>query len=124
MNDTIRLVSRVWPTALRAGLAAILSAATLIIAAAPARAAGEDTPAQYVVRYTNLDLQTDAGASALYRRIAAAARQVCPDYSREPARVAAMRACRADAIERAVAGVGNERLAAIHAARVQRGSVA
>lgn len=126
--QSIRLVSRAWPVAVRAALAVALTTVSLLIASAPARAAertGDEAPLQFVVRYTDLDLQTEAGALALYTRISTAARRVCPDEgSRNLQWLAAIRACRAQAIDRAVSGIGSEKLAAIHAARMQRGSVA
>lgn len=125
---SIRLASRARSTALRAVLAAALTTATLIAAVAPAHAAGRadaSAPRQFAVSYADLDLQTEDGALALYQRIAMATRQVCPDdHSRDLRRLRALHACRAEAMDRAISGVGNERLAAIHAARTQRGSVA
>lgn len=95
---------------------ALVALATLGAAAAPAALAADT--AQVAVRYTDLDLETEAGAQALYARIAAAARRVCPEHdARDLHRSRAARECRADAIERAVSAVGNERLAAIDAAR-------
>src|SRR5579862_9346448 len=58
-----------------------------------------DAAPQVTVPYGDLNLTTDAGTIALYRRIAAAAREVCPDkYSRDLSVVAASHACRAEAI--------------------------
>jgi UrcA family protein len=105
-------------------LSAVLAAALLaIVAAAPANAAtrAKSDPPQIRIRYAHADLQTDAGALGLYKRIVAAARRVCSaDYGRDLQYWEAVRACRVKAVEQAVHRVGSERLAAIHAARTPR----
>lgn len=96
---------------------AALTATTLSFAAAP----GDDVPT-VAVRYNDLNLATSAGVSALYQRIAHAARQVCPDpYTRDLAMVAAAESCQAEAIARAVSEVNNKQLALVHAARTSHG---
>lgn len=99
------------------------TALTLTLALLPARAAeAEKAPVQAVVHYADLDLGTDAGALALYDRIAGAARDVCPDYyqSRDLRYRQGVRSCREDAIARAIRTIGSPRLAAIGAARAGR----
>src|SRR5438309_10201521 len=74
------------------------------------------------VRYDDLDLSTTVGVNRLYRRISAAAREVCPDiYSRDLHVVAAAERCQAAAIAKAVGDVHSSSLAMLHAARVSRG---
>ena len=88
--------------------------------AAPSDDAG-DAP-KITVRYSDLDLSTEAGAKSLYNRISMAARQVCPsDDSRELSRFAIARACQHAAVERAVRAVNSPHLAAAYAAATHRG---
>jgi UrcA family protein len=111
----------------RAALLAIAAGAITVIGTAvwpTAAQAGtfSDAAPQVTVPYGDLNLSTDAGTIVLYRRIAAAAREVCPDmYSRNLSVVAASRACRAEAIANAVHEVHNSRLALVHAAHMQHG---
>ena len=88
---------------------------------AQARAAGPEQPS-IVVRYGDLNLDTAAGAQALYRRIVGAAHQVCPEpRSRDLRSFAAARACRTEAIARAVRQVNSPRLAAAHNGQARQG---
>jgi UrcA family protein len=81
-----------------------------------------DTVPTVVVSYGDLDLSTAAGAHTLYRRISAAAEQVCPfSDARELARAAMYHACRDAAIARAVKAVNSPQLAALQAERAKRG---
>jgi UrcA family protein len=74
------------------------------------------------VRYDDLNLSTSVGVNTLYRRISAAAREVCPDiYSRDPRAFVAARSCQADAIAKAVREVNNPSLAMLHANHVAHG---
>lgn len=103
---------------------ALLTAMLSSMAAAPAVAtdrAAHESP-QTVVRYDDLDLTTDAGARALYERIADAARRVCPDDNgvRDLVRTRNARVCRDTAIARAIEDMGNEKLAAIQQAPKRR----
>lgn len=67
------------------------------------------------VRYADLDLTTDEGVKALYRRLRAAAERVCRPLdspvlsSRRP-----WRECYDTAMTNAVTGIDNERLATLH----------
>jgi UrcA family protein len=101
----------------RAGLAMI--AGCLAVAAAGTATAATPPPdvPSVVVRYADLDISTPQGASSLYRRIAIAARKVCPvaDIS-ELGRFMEARACQEQAIARAVQAVSNPQLAAVYAA--------
>ena len=74
------------------------------------------------VRYDDLNLSTTAGVDALYRRISAAARDVCPDiYSRDTNIVLAAQHCQAAAISKAVSQVNSPGLAMLHAAHTSHG---
>jgi UrcA family protein len=70
------------------------------------------------VKYSEHDLLTEQGSLALYRRISTAAHLVCDaDDLRDLSRVAAARACREEAIAKAVQTVNSPQLAAVYAAR-------
>ncbi len=97
-----------------AGLAA--SAVTSISFASPSLQ--EATSVR--VRYDDLNLATGKGTSALYQRIEAAARKVCPDYrTRDLGLIAATASCRADAVARAVSGLHNPQLAMVSTSHVR-----
>jgi UrcA family protein len=100
-----------------AGAFAALTVATTASAGAPSA----DAPS-VSVRFDDLNLSTSAGVNVLYRRISAAARQVCPDvFSRNLAVVAAGERCQATAISQAVREINNPQLAVVHAAHVTHG---
>ncbi len=100
-----------------AGAFAALTVATTSFAAAPSA----DAPT-VSVRYDDLNLSTSTGVNALYHRISAAARQVCPDvFSRDLAVVAAGDRCQANAVANAVRDLNNPQLALVHAAHVSHG---
>jgi UrcA family protein len=94
-----------------------------IMAAGGASAARIDSDGlAVVVKYSEQSLATDDGVSALYRRITAAARQVCPDAgTRDWGLKAQVDRCRNDAIARAIQQIDNSRLAALHAAHSKNG---
>lgn len=99
------------------GAAASMLALSLAVGGAQAAPATDPvTGAPAVnVRFGDLNLATTAGVQTLYRRIAAAAKEVCPqaDFA-ELGRYAISRACQARAIERAVREVHDPRLAAVY----------
>ena len=104
-----------------AWVVAVLASAGTLPANADATAFA-DSARQSVVRYDDLDLNSEAGALALYGRVEAAARRVCPDNGvRDLNRLRAMRACREDAVARAVAGIPSAKVAAIHLERKRVG---
>jgi UrcA family protein len=95
---------------------ASLAGALVAFAATPAAADVRvgDGSRSVVVRYHDLDTNTEVGAESLYRRVVAAARRVCPDtgvrdlnYRRQ------VDACRQEAISRAIDAVGSPKLAAV-----------
>jgi len=95
------------------GATLLIGAATAAYAAAPALEAPSVR-----VSYHDLNLATEQGNLALYGRIVAAAQKVCRVSDiRDLHQVTAANECRAQAIERAVRDVGNERLAAVYTAR-------
>jgi UrcA family protein len=93
-----------------------------VMAAGGASAATVDGDAlSVVVKYAEQSLATDEGVHTLYRRITYAAKQVCPDESRDPARQLKVEQCRSEAVARAIRQVDNSRLAALHAAHSKNG---
>lgn len=84
------------------------------IGAASAAAPDEEVPSR-VVKYDPASLSTDRGARAVYRKIVAAAKAVCPTDAGSP-RLPSMAvvACRKQSIARAVLKINDPRLAAIH----------
>jgi UrcA family protein len=92
----------------------------LAVGAARAATVDSNVPT-LVVHYTTESLATDSGVKALYRRLVHAAEQVCPqsDGTRFVSSVA--RACRQEAIARAVEQVNNPHLAALYATSSKNG---
>jgi UrcA family protein len=84
-----------------------LAATALTTAAAPPLAATSDRPVSVAVSYADLDINRLQDAQALYRRIVAAAGQVCADApaARAADRRRAYDACRAEAVFQAVTEV-------------------
>jgi UrcA family protein len=77
-----------------------------------------DSPPSLVIKYNTLDLSNEQGAVALYRRIAAAAQQVCPPENlHDLGALARSHACQAKAIARAVRAVDNPWLATVQTTR-------
>jgi UrcA family protein len=119
--STINLKSEsMRPTRVRA---LVLVGCALAIGSTMAHAspATADAPS-ITVKYSDLNLATDAGAHELYSRIATAARSVCPDADiRDLGAFASSKTCQSEAIARAVQDVRNPRLAAVYSARTNRG---
>jgi UrcA family protein len=106
------------------GLRAAVAAIAGLIVISAANAAGAETPPadvpSVVVRFNDLDILTEQGASSLYRRIAVAARHVCPDADiRDLKGRAQSQSCREQAVARAVWAVSSPRLAAMYAAHAK-----
>ena len=89
--------------------------ALLCIAASQVASAGDSASRQQVVKYADLDVSGQAGATTLHKRLTAAARQVCSglDGMRldEKHRY---RACIAEATANAVAAVNQPALTEVH----------
>jgi UrcA family protein len=100
-------------TPVAVALAAITACAAL---ATGARAADV---AQVHVKYADLNVNTDAGAAVLYRRIHAAANQVCAmPGDRELVVLAGTKACVDRAIAEAVAAVKSPTLSKLYESKV------
>ena len=83
-------------------------------------AADREEVRQVVVRFGDLNLSNPSGAATLYRRIAAAANEVCSAFdlgSRELGSRASVDACVRKAISGAVTKVGRPELFAVYNAR-------
>jgi UrcA family protein len=93
------------------GTAAILILACGFAGVAAAATPADDVPS-VVVRYGDLNLQTDDGLRTLYRRLSAAAAKVCPvpSSSVDLSQVMAARSCQAAAIARATRSLSDPHL--------------
>jgi UrcA family protein len=90
------------------------------VGASAAFASPVSAPRQ-VVRYDAAILSTDAGARALYAKLSRAAEKVCPNtYSLVNNRF--VQECREQAMAAAIAKIGNQRLAQLHAAASSKSS--
>jgi UrcA family protein len=99
---------------------ALLTAISTLPAHAGAATKQDQVP-QVVVRYGDLNVETEAGALALYNRIVRAAGRVCPSTGiRDLARLQLVRTCQDESVARAVAAAGIPRLAAIRDSRTMR----
>jgi UrcA family protein len=95
-----------------------IAAAALLFAVLAAGAQAADVP-QVHVKYADLNLNTAAGATVLYRRIRGAADQVCGVSSdRDLARVTQAKACAAHAVADAVAAVNAPILTSIYQVKI------
>jgi UrcA family protein len=93
-------------------LAAVATGLLAATANAGALSQMSDGAPSRVVRFGDLDLTTQKGVATLQRRIANAAREVCPQpESRDLSRMAYAHACQNQAIDRAVRAIGNPMLA-------------
>jgi UrcA family protein len=100
----------------RAVLYGLCGAACLCSVQATSNAAANALPTRRV-SYADLDISKTAGAKTLYRRIEAAARQVCePDARKDLGAVQRGRACVKQAIDLAVGRVDSAALSKVHAA--------
>ena len=70
-----------------------------------------------IVKYSDLDLSSAAGAKTLFARLSAAAESACGNApnTRDLQRQAQFRACYESALQRAVDKVGSRELQALHA---------
>lgn len=109
MNTTIQ-------TKLRTAIFCLCGAASMNALGA---ASAADTPPTRRVSYADLDISKPTGAKVLYRRIDAAAHQVCVFDSRKDLGVAQrQRACIKQAVDNAVNQVNSAALTELHAANV------
>jgi UrcA family protein len=101
-------------TTLYTTLYCLCGATALLALQTTARAADDDLPSRRV-SYADLDISKPAGAKVLYRRIEAAAEQVCGNEGRR--NLSAMtrdRACIDEAVATAVARVNSVALRDLH----------
>jgi UrcA family protein len=91
--------------------AALLAPASVASAAQPTA----DAPPQTTVQYSFSELATDEGTRAVYARIKRAAAAVCPSYDTLDLQMADVsKECQRQAMARAIAQIGNARLAAVY----------
>lgn len=100
-------------------------AATLAFFSPFAVAGDENDVPKIVVAYDDLNVNTDEGATTLYRRLNAASRAVCrPLDGRELPRRARYLECRETSLNAAVAQVESRALASLHERSTPRAEVA
>ncbi len=99
-------------------VASIAALATLSVNAQTTPVNDDEVP-MHVVNYDDLDLADDADAKALYRRLQAAAKDVCHVYAAPRAAVLNKvdQQCKREALATAVARVGHPSLTALHLER-------
>jgi UrcA family protein len=109
--------SRTGSTVSRIKYALLLSAALgCALAAGSANAAANDSNVRtLVVKFRADTLDSDRGVHALYYKLVRAADKVCPQDESSPWVSDAVRACRKQAVARAVGQINNPHLAALHA---------
>jgi UrcA family protein len=105
----------------------VLGALTIVFATAvlPAAADSRLVEESLEVRYTDLDLDKEAGVASLYTRLRNAAEQVC-DTGLGPQALflsSSQRACVTAALDEAVANIDRPALTAYHAARTSQAGV-
>jgi UrcA family protein len=105
----------------------VLGTLAVLVATAvlPAAADGRFVEESLEVRYTDLDLDKEAGVANLYARLRNAAEQVC-NLGYGPAALflsSSERACVTAALEEAVVNVDRPALTAYHAARTSQAGV-
>jgi UrcA family protein len=110
-------VSRVrYALLLSAALGCALAAASSNAAATAGNAIAADGAVRtLVVKFSADTLDSDQGVHALYRKIVKAADEVCPQSDSSRWVSGAVRACRKQAVARAVGQINNPHLAALHA---------
>lgn len=105
----------------RATLTVLASGLVGLGASVATAAAATDVAPAVSVSYADLNLATEEGNVALYRRIVSAARRVCPIETVPSAqRVAQAQHCIDDAVDRAVKQVQSTKLAELQATRTRR----
>ncbi|MBM4382840.1 MAG: UrcA family protein [Deltaproteobacteria bacterium] len=80
--------------------------------------ASSDAPMQKAVRTSDLNLESQAGVDALYRRLESAARSVCsPAEGRSLAEKAQWKQCMSQTMDSTVASVDHDGLSRLHASK-------
>jgi UrcA family protein len=96
-----------------------LCGATTVCALQATASIVEDDPPTRRVSYADLDISKPAGAKILYRRIEAAAQEVCVfDTIKDLGAAQRQRTCINRAVDNAVKGVNSVALSELHAANV------
>jgi len=101
----------------------VAAAATLACTAAANNAFADEVSLMHtkVVRYSDLNLDSPAGATVFYRRVQAAARDVCSSFEgRDVERTALYEHCFDKAVAGAVSQVNKSTVTAIHQQTVGR----
>jgi UrcA family protein len=109
------------PTICRRLLVPASTCAALLVTTLSVAAPASGDVLSVTVRYDDLNLASPAGMNTLYKRIARAARDVCPEDSLDLAIAAESHHCRADAITRAINEVNNQQLALARASHGPQG---
>jgi UrcA family protein len=105
---------------------AVLTSLCVLTASLVCSSAGAADDSTYVptatVRYSDLNLTTEDGIRALYRRLEVASHQVCNSYDdeRDLERIAGYRACYDQALTGAVTKLNIPSLTAIHGKQTER----
>jgi UrcA family protein len=102
---------------IKASLAAAVMGVMVLGAAVAPASAGQLVGPDVTVRYSDLDLNTVAGAEKLYERIQQAAAQVCPQADKRLIEYQAVMRCRNTVVAHAVSSVSNPQVTAVYAAR-------
>jgi UrcA family protein len=95
---------------------ALLALVVCLLGITPAWSNTPDVPS-VTVRYADLDLSTSAGANTLYRRIQAAAKQVCRSPGTDLIEQIGWRSCYRSAVGDAVRKVNSPLLIAVHSGK-------
>jgi UrcA family protein len=102
---------------------AVGTAAIIAALGTPAAHAAADAAPTIVVRYGELNLESDSGSQALLRRLSAAAHRVCGHgNTRELRLIVIEQNCFREAVSRAVLAVRNERLTTLYRAQTGAGA--
>jgi UrcA family protein len=82
----------------------------------------DETAPMTTVKYADLNLASRSGIAALYQRIDRATAEVCqlPQGTRQLKLETELKACRAQALDRAVAEANLPQLSALHAAKTRK----
>jgi UrcA family protein len=106
--------------------AAILTTVTVFGIACSTAIAGVESsivPPSVTVKYADLDVHSDQGASMLYARLRSASRQVCANFEGRTLRQrTALKNCFQQALAKAVTNLNVERLTALHQRKLDRAS--
>jgi UrcA family protein len=123
MNTSAPASAGVTVIPVRATLKGVLLAAALAPSLVGGAATAVETASSVTVRYSDLNLASDAGRRTLLTRLSAAAHRVCDDSgTRELWRVARADACFREALSNAVFAAHDERLTALYRAHTGAGA--